>query len=501
MKLLTTAFLAWLVLPAMHAAGQTFSLDRETYAPGDTIEVTFTGTPGNGTDWIGIYPEGIIPSGNPSSTLWWYTNNTKTAGEGIVDGTVYFENIQLSPGSWRAFFLLEDGYELLTEGVPFLVVVPPSLSVEEDELRPGELLRVIVAGRPSEPADRIAVFRAGDNPQTAEPALWAYLDGSQQLPPTGSAGATLEFDTWTLTEGEWAVHFQSAAKEDIVPPVTVTIRRLAVIESFSVFPEFLEEPGTVTLEWIIDDGGVPPGKIEIHYGGVTVDVTGNAQPMQDVPLTSSTNFRLVVDGAESAMTTVYMVTQPTDSFRTDKTEYAPDEPITISWSGAAGGSTDWVGIYALGDQPGPVPSRQWVYTRDAEIGDGTEGSFTFNIPGTPNLNGPTVPLPEGDYFAALMLDDAYGIEFGVIPFRVTSESTRPHGPLALTVSAAAPAGLSLEWNSEAGWTYTIESSTNLQQWSPLEGATGLPGLNGRMSHAVSRPADFSMFYRVRPVGR
>lgn len=240
---------------------QSLTLDKQVYAPGNTITAIFSNTPGNDTDWIGIYPDGVIPSGNPPSTLWFYTNNTQQPGGGTTSGTVKFENINLAPGYWTAFFLLNDGYEWLTDGVPFIVAGPPALIVANPELRPDEMLHVTVQGRPEAPADRLAFFRAGEDPLTAEPALWVYLNGSQTLPDTGFPSIDLSFDLFDLEEGEWRLHFQAQDNSDIVPPVTITIKRVVVINSFTVDPPYLEEPGTIWLSWDINDDGLPLEKV------------------------------------------------------------------------------------------------------------------------------------------------------------------------------------------------------------------------------------------------
>ncbi|RYD40309.1 MAG: hypothetical protein EOP85_14460 [Verrucomicrobiaceae bacterium] len=48
-------------------AAPAISLNKASYAPDETIQVTFSGGPGNPKDWIGIYTDGITPSGNPQS--------------------------------------------------------------------------------------------------------------------------------------------------------------------------------------------------------------------------------------------------------------------------------------------------------------------------------------------------------------------------------------------------------------------------------------------------
>lgn len=93
-----------------------FTLDKTVYQVNEPIKVTWSGrTSPSSTDWIGIYPTSMsgVPDGNPGSTTWAYTSGTETAGTPLADGTFSFTNPALPKGNWTAYFLADDGYQIL----------------------------------------------------------------------------------------------------------------------------------------------------------------------------------------------------------------------------------------------------------------------------------------------------------------------------------------------------------------------------------------------------
>jgi len=105
----------------MSLAQTTFTLDRAVYAPGQDIVSSWTGGPGSATDWVGIYPRGTVPDGDPGSTLWLYVNGSQTATSGLVDGSLTFASPGLPAGEWSAHFLANNGYTPITTEVDFEV--------------------------------------------------------------------------------------------------------------------------------------------------------------------------------------------------------------------------------------------------------------------------------------------------------------------------------------------------------------------------------------------
>jgi hypothetical protein len=92
------------------------------YAPGQTINVGFTNGPANPKDWIGVYPEGVIP-GSTGSTIWNYVDGTQAGNAGKASGLVTFQKGLTAVGKYRAYLLENDGYTILASE-PITVAVP-----------------------------------------------------------------------------------------------------------------------------------------------------------------------------------------------------------------------------------------------------------------------------------------------------------------------------------------------------------------------------------------
>lgn len=101
-----------------------------------------------------------------------------------------------------------------------------------------------------------------------------------------------------------------------------------------------------------------------------------------------------------------------------KTKFAVDETVDVAWSGAPGGSKDWIGIYRAGQVPGGPASTKWQYTTSAS--------------GVASFTG----LSKGYYFATFMLNDKY--------FEISDRVAFSVGDPAATVSmpsvALSPSG-------------------------------------------------------------
>ncbi len=103
------------------------TLDQASYSVGEDIVASFARGPGNARDWIGVYPADEAPA-LFSSTAWFYTNNSQSAGNGNgpLQGDVTFDATSaptwpLSPGSYNAYFLCCDGYAVAAGPVPFVI--------------------------------------------------------------------------------------------------------------------------------------------------------------------------------------------------------------------------------------------------------------------------------------------------------------------------------------------------------------------------------------------
>ena len=99
------------------------------------------------------------------------------------------------------------------------------------------------------------------------------------------------------------------------------------------------------------------------------------------------------DGAELARAS-FRVQEPgaRPTVDIDKTDYADNEPIVVSWTHAPGNRWDWLGIFAAGDPD------QAKHLGLAHTGAAIDGTVTID---EATLGG---PLEAGDYEVRLMRD-------------------------------------------------------------------------------------------------
>lgn len=96
-----------------------------TFAPGQAITISFTNGPANPADWIGVYKLGQTP-GSVASTIWNYVGGTHGTGAALSSGVVSFPNGLTATGDYIAYFLENDGYNVLASET--FSVASPSVS-------------------------------------------------------------------------------------------------------------------------------------------------------------------------------------------------------------------------------------------------------------------------------------------------------------------------------------------------------------------------------------
>lgn len=135
------------------SAAPGLELPRTTLAPGDDLQVRFSGGPGNPRDWIGIYRAGAQPGTNYLD--WLYVDDAQRPGPGARDGSVTFFGLDLDPGDYAVWFMLADGYEPLGPALRFTVTAASNaatLTVTTPFLTPTPSGRDL-AGSDHDPAD------------------------------------------------------------------------------------------------------------------------------------------------------------------------------------------------------------------------------------------------------------------------------------------------------------------------------------------------------------
>ena len=165
---------------------------KTTYKPGEDIVLTFSDGPGNAKDWVGIYKEGQTP-GDVGSTIWSYVDGTKSGDTGKSDGVIVFQE-GLEVGSYKAYFLEDDGYNILGS-TSFVVtadkndLLPEGVYFQEDF--DGVELGAFVSESESN----------GDGTDWAAegPSGWVMRKNAGHG-PTDGGDAVVEFDGWTFLD-------------------------------------------------------------------------------------------------------------------------------------------------------------------------------------------------------------------------------------------------------------------------------------------------------------
>jgi 5'-nucleotidase/UDP-sugar diphosphatase len=187
------------------SAAPTVVTDHAQYLPGETIVATFTEGPGNLKDWIGVYPEGVTP-GSVGSTIWFYTDGTKSGTQSRAAGTVTFPGGLTGVGPWTAYFLLNDGYEILAE-TAFSVVdaTTPLARVAKPTYAPGEKITVNFNNAPGNPKDWIAFYKAGQTPGSVGSTAYLYVDGTTSG-TTAVLTGSVDFPAGLASPGDYVVY-------------------------------------------------------------------------------------------------------------------------------------------------------------------------------------------------------------------------------------------------------------------------------------------------------
>jgi phospholipase C len=113
-------------VPAAPAAGTkgcggnaSVTLDKTSFASGESIVVHFSGGPGNPKDWIGVYPRTDTPHAGSSLYDYCATDTHTATTQSVTSGTVTLDANSVNQAtwplaagsSWTAYYLVNDGYD------------------------------------------------------------------------------------------------------------------------------------------------------------------------------------------------------------------------------------------------------------------------------------------------------------------------------------------------------------------------------------------------------
>lgn len=143
------------------------SMEKNTFAPGENIEVLYQYAPEDQNAWIGIYHKGKNPDVSGPSTRWEYTSGQSGKFTFTLD----------SPDEYYAVLFNDEGYSEISERIAFYVGSIPELSIEKSSYQEGEGIKVNFKNAPGLDSDWIGIYKMGKIPGTADLSdSWDYTD-------------------------------------------------------------------------------------------------------------------------------------------------------------------------------------------------------------------------------------------------------------------------------------------------------------------------------------
>ncbi|MBD3583217.1 fibronectin type III domain-containing protein [Flavobacterium selenitireducens] len=166
----------WSTTKSFNIINSTFAntqiqLDTIAYMPNTPIEVSFSDTPGNSTDWIGIYKNGQNPGSATPSTIWAYTN-------GNISGSHIFTSGLTQPGRYYATLMENDGYTEIAERKQFYVGPFVNVSTNQAAYPTGSAVTVTFSNGPNLNLDWIGIYKVGQTPGSVNSTRWNYCNGT-----------------------------------------------------------------------------------------------------------------------------------------------------------------------------------------------------------------------------------------------------------------------------------------------------------------------------------
>jgi hypothetical protein len=114
----------------------------------------------------------------------------------------------------------------------------------------------------------------------------------------------------------------------------------------------------------------------------------------------------------SFVVTDYATDEQPPQLSLDKQSYEVGEPIKVTFNHAPALNNDWIGIYAVGQDPVNSKCPTYLYTNKQP-----QGTVTLNVAGTQNFES---SLPAGDYYVCYFMADGYSEATERITFTITN---------------------------------------------------------------------------------
>lgn len=172
--------------------GFTISTDKESYARGGTVNITYTNAPACSGDRIVMYPVSytVVPATSVN-----YTAPTYTADVTGTTGTASFRVTE--SGYYMLYYFLDGTFNTVLDTKFVMVGTPASLSIEKTKYSPEENIVITFSGLSKKMPDWIGVFGTDSTLAT---------DGYEyRVDCLGRATGKIEIPAGTLPEGRYKV--------------------------------------------------------------------------------------------------------------------------------------------------------------------------------------------------------------------------------------------------------------------------------------------------------
>jgi hypothetical protein len=321
-------------------------LSKIEYEPGEEIEISFSGGPGNKLDWIGVYQEG-----QQEISLWWYVDGTKDGNVGKASGVITVQ-LDLAVGSYKVSLLENNEAKILATAsfnIKEAAVVNKAPVVMDRSLEVNEEGSVSITLTGSDEDGDDLTFTVVSQPKNG--ALSGTAPNLTYNPKANYSGS----DSFTFKANDGSGDSKTATIminviKQVADKVKLTLSKAAYDEGEQIEISYSGGPGNAKDWGGIYKEGQKPGNYDsvqlLYLNGKT-----SGELIFDPLPSGKYEVHLFADDSYQKLYTAHFnVRSPLGSplVTTSKSIYDFKETIIISYAAGPGNQKDWIGLHEEG---------------------------------------------------------------------------------------------------------------------------------------------------------
>jgi hypothetical protein len=169
----------------------TLTTNKNAFELTDSVKVTYTNSPGQPKDWIGLFKAGDVPSAGTTVQRSYVTGN---------NGSLFFKGI-LTTGQYYVAFFTNDTYTELTPRVPVFFGSIPVVTTNKTDYLVGEVVTVNYTHAPALTNDWVGVYKVGTSLSGIDPKNWDYVTSASGSLNVPNLGKGYYFASYFLEDG------------------------------------------------------------------------------------------------------------------------------------------------------------------------------------------------------------------------------------------------------------------------------------------------------------